>query len=188
VALGVADHPYLSAVTVDDGAFRNCRRRVIGSFAVHFGVQRLEDPRDRAPSEEQHAIDAAHGRDQGRAVPGRHQGPSWSAQRARRGIVVQRDQEMVALAPRRRQVTQVADMQEIEKPVGEDEPGARVRAPERPAPAQRLGEPDDWRRGARPGHDATIRPAGSGSLVIAARSSAGVTVAVPRFMTTIPPA
>ena len=91
-----------------------------------------------------------------------------SLQSRHRGVAVDADEEDVAEASSRVEVTDVTDVKEIEAAVGEDEPLSLGAEP--------LGEPA--RFGNR--HE-TVAPR-------AWRSSAGDTVAEPRFITTRPPA
>ena len=81
------------------------------------------------------------------------------------------------------------DVKQVEEAVGEDDP----RPGAGPAqPFEDAGQPVETKHPARvrprPPHAGRGRPAGAGSAPTARRSSSRPTVAVPRFITTMPPA
>ena len=81
-------------------------------------------------------------------------------------------------------------MQEIEKPIREDDARARAAAAQPDEQARESGERHDPAADGGEGRDHAGRGGASRSASVrtARRSSSRLTVAVPRFMTTIPPA
>ena len=134
----------------------------------------MRSARHVGPGEERHVVDAAHGRhDLGPVGPGRHGSP-LALEGPHRGVVVDSHDEDVALASRRLEVPDVAHVQEVEATVGErDPPPGRPRLGDEPfQPVDRDDLSHRYPRSSR----------------TAPRSSSAVTVAVPRFITTRPPA
>src|SRR5262249_26974660 len=90
----------------------------------------------------------------------------WAFEARHRRVGVDADEQDIAQCARGLQITDVTDVQQVEAAVGEDDPLA--------VGSKAVGELRRLR-------DRQLPP-------IDCRSSVGVTVAVPRFMTTMPPA
>ncbi len=122
----------------------------------------------------------AQRRDQLGAIGRREDRPSRPLEGAHRGVVVHGHDQHVGFAGRGFEVADVADVQQVEDAVGERHGPAgvpRLLDPRR----QGLAREHRGHRSPRP-----HRPAASPAM--ARPSSRAVTVAVPRFITTSPPA
>ena len=108
--------------------------------------------------------------------------PAAPLQRRHRAVGVDGDEQAVGFRGGPPQVADVPDVQEIEAPVGERDgaPGGAVRPDERRRAFVRDDQSHRAQRSSPRSHARSAR--------IARISSAPVTVAVPRFITTRPPA
>ena len=184
VILGIADDHRPAAVARDDLALGDARRRCSRCpwRGRPGGARRSAppaSPRRRARPRPRTARAATIS---ARSASGRI-GPRRPLRARDRSVGVDADDEPVALAARGLEVADVADVEEVERAVGEDDASSRRRAR-----APRL-------RGARRASGSSRRSSvpssvrhGSGPPRRPRRSSSGVTTAVPIFMTTTPPA
>ena len=146
---------------------------VVGALGVHVGAEARDQRVGGVVVEDDHRVDRAQRADQLRALRRGHDRPARALEAADRGVGVEPDTSTSPSAARRPEVADVAHVEEVEDAVGEHEPLAR-RAARRPRPAAASSSPRTGAIGL--------------SAARAWRAPPGVTVAVPRFMTTTPPA
>lgn len=120
---------------------------------------------------DQDVIDSRERRYETRAILLAHQRTALALEAAHAGIAVDADNQQIAGRPGSFEITQMPDMQQVEAAIGQHDAFA--------GGARRL---DDLRR-ALERNDLGLRASQSASL-----SSRADTVAVPRFITTMPPA
>ncbi len=185
VVLGVADDGGAAAIGQHDRAFGNGLDRVVRALAVHVGFQTGQQVADRVVVEHHDVVDPAQRRHQFGARLLVQDGTALAFQPPHRRIAVDGDHQPVGFGGGGLQIADVPDVQEIEDPVGK-----RDRAARRTVGPQRLfdvGQGQDrhvqirlhlWGRAS----------ALQSRSMMAARSSSAETVAVPRFITTRPPA
>ena len=133
-------------------------------------------------AEDHHGVDVGKSSEDFRALFGGHQGTAFTFQRTHRFIRVQRNYQATTEFLGRVEITHVADVQQIEASVGEG--NAVACRPPRFHLALQLVAPENlgFRRCVQCG----LVVGGAESM--ACSNSCRVTVAVPRFITTIPPA
>src|SRR5262249_36541788 len=144
-------------------------RGVVRPLGMDIRPQPRDEPVGRVLVEDEDMIDVAQGGEDLGALLGGHHRSSGALETRHRGVAVDADEEHVAESACGVQVPQVTDVQEIEAAVGEDDTLALR--------AQAGGE---LRR--------LVDRHGPSAGPRACDSSSFVTVAVPRFMTTSPPA
>ena len=131
--------------------------------------------------EDDHVVDRAQRGHEQRAVLRRHHGPALALQAAHRGVAVDAHHEHVGLRPGALQVADVAHVEHVEAAVGEgDRPPLAPRRGHALAHLLERGRPWPARLPHWPARPASPRTA--------ATSSSAETVAVARFITTMPPA
>jgi hypothetical protein len=174
VVLRIADNRDAAAVGAYDVPLWHRVGRVVGALAVHVWLETLEQVCDRRPREHRHVVDAAQRRDELRACRGRQHRPAGPLERVHRVVVVDRDDEAIALRARALEIADVADVDDVEAAVRERDAPARASIGGHVLGELSLGD-DRHSPGPR-------------LFITASDSSAELTVAVPRFMTTSPPA
>ena len=174
--LRIADDGGPPAVRPHGRAFGHRLDRVVGPLAVDVRPQRLEQLGDRRRGEDDDVIDSGErGHQLGPLGRGEHGAPR-SLEGGHRAVVVDRHHQPVRFRGGGGQVPHVADVDQVEAAVGERD-GAALGA-------RRVDQRPQLHMRNDPSHyPASLRP-----LRIAARSSPAATVAVPRFITTSPPA
>ena len=174
----------------DDVALGHGVDGVVGALAVHVGQQREQRAHGRL-GEDDDVVHAAQRRHELGAVGRRQDGPARALQRPHRRVVVDGDDQPVGLRRGALEIADVADVQQVEAAVGErDRAPRRAVARDRVDAARRVSEstpsvPAPVRLLRPP---ASFRASPRDRSSTASRSSAAETVAVPRFITTSPPA
>src|SRR5690348_154969 len=159
-------------------ALRHGLRRVIRALGVHIRKQFAQQRAHIRLVENHHVIHGLQRADKFRAIRLRHNWTPHSLQLPRARIGIDGHHENIAFVPRSLQITHMPCMQHIETPVREHDflPLCFVLRD----PANQLRARQNLRTGV---HEFALA-----SLRTALSSSARDTVAVPRFITTIPPA
>ena len=169
--LGVAHDAHLPAETLHHLTFRDRLLGIVGAFAVHVREQVKQDLRRRQPVEDHDVIHGFERRHQFRAAFLAENRPPLAFQCGHGAVAVHAHHQHIAAAPCLFKITHMADVENIKTAVGEGNAAA--------FPAQALAQ----------GAHFFARDQGCAhALRIASVISPRETVAVPRFITTIPPA
>lgn len=155
----------------DNFAFRNAGLRVVSSLAVNVRPQIAQEVFSREIVKDDHVIDTLHSRQQFGARIFGQQRPSLAFQLSHGAIAVDSHHQHVTLLAGAFKVTDVSNVEKVKAAVGEHN------IP--PLLPQALAES----RCLRAGNDLARQ-----AFRMASFSSRAVTVAVPRFITTRPPA
>lgn len=192
--LGVADDGDADSKTRGRGALRNRFRSVVRALRVHIRPEQLEQALHIQFLKNHHAVHGGERGDEFGASAFVQDWPAGPLQLPRARIRIDGNNQDVAFAPRGFQIADVSHMQEIENAVGEDD-GLAVGAGAVNHSAEHIRRHDfvaGIHREGWPARAAACAAAAGVSPVISPRrapsNSACVTVAVPRFITTIPPA
>jgi len=184
VVFRVTDDGYADAEALGDGTLGDVFGGVIGAFRVDVWAKVFEERFDVRLGEEENEIDIAEGGNELRTSVLVEDGAAGTFEAADAGISIDGDDKDVALLFCSGEITDVADVQSVEATVGEDDALAlALEFCERSA--------DRFLRlnfGLGGPHKAVYVDTSEADLWMASRSSARETVAVPRFMTTRPPA
>ena len=183
--LGVAHDGHPASVRAHDLPLGDRLRRVVRALAVHVGAQGEEQARDvvlaRTPPR---GPRRAAPRPGARGRPSGRTGRPAPLSRRTEASPFTPTTRTSASAPRPLQVPHVPDVQDVEAAVGEGDRPARARAPRPRGPPPRSSVPTF-----SAARLTTPRGApGAGSAPPPAAAPAWETVAVPRFITTSPPA
>ena len=181
--LHIPGDPHATSVRSYDGAFGDCLGRVVGPFAVDLRAQSSKQRLHSRSSEHHDGSNSFQGGYQPGTVSDRNERPSRSAESAGGSIIVDRHDEEVAEMTGGTEVPHMSDMKWIEETIRQDHAQRWSSPPHRSHVVEERSPGEDPR-----GRVAHARPSSEGSLSIAIRNSPGATVAVPRFMTTRPPA
>src|SRR5262245_9051195 len=168
VGLRIADDGDRSARAAHRGSLGNRVRGVVGALGVYVGSDGGGQSVGGVLVEDDHVVDVGQGGQQLHTLDGRDEWSAGALETGYRGIGIHPDEQHVAQAPGGPKIADMADVEQVEASVGEDDSLA-IRA-----------EPLGQRGGFARGHGALRARAWP--------SSAGDTVAVPRFITTMPPA
>ena len=167
-------HP--AAAGLHNIAFRNGFGRVIGAFRVNVGPDQADQLANVRRIEDEHRVNVLERRQNFCALAFRDARTPVALERARTGVRIHGNQQFPAEAFRGLQIPNVADVQDVKAAVGESD--LFTGHSPRPHTLAKLLQSNQF-----------VLRAGQGQPSITARSnSARVTVAVPRFITTIPPA
>lgn len=167
-------HP--SAASDHDLAFRNTFRRVIGAFRVNIRPDQADQVANVGRIENEHSVNVRESRQNLCAFRFRDARTAVAFEAARTSVRIHGDYHFAAELLCTLQIPDMPDVQNIKATVGENDPFAGS-LPREHTLAKLLQ-----------GNQLVLR-AGQGQPSITARSnSARVTVAVPRFITTMPPA
>src|SRR5215469_1075422 len=182
VILRIADDGHANTEAARDFAFGDRVGGVVGAFGVDIRTQLLKQRFDRRLRKEDHIVDVAQSGDQlgtGELVEDRTAGP---LELARTGVGIDGHDQNVALVFGSGQIAHVADVKRVKATVGQHNA--------LPCPFQTddfvggLFAREDLGVGGTHDYDGTPEAA----LWISSNSSLREPVAVPRFMTTRPPA
>src|SRR5579859_533326 len=180
--LGIAHNGYADAETGGSCALRDSFGGVVGPFGVNVRTQVVEQSFDIGFVKKQHVIDGAQCGDQSGARRFRKNWAPGTFQSANTGVGVHGNHQDVTFAGSALEIADVADMQGVEATIGQDNFLAAA-AVLREKLSQAVAHYDF---GFGKAHRYVLEPPASRRIV--SRSSARETVAVPRFITTRPPA
>src|SRR5579859_802794 len=171
VLFGVPHDAHRSTQTFHYIELRDGLLRIISALAMYVGAEVLEDARRGRVIENQNVVRGFQRRDELRARLSRKQRPPFTLQLSHRPVAVHSHHQDVALFFRPLKIANVSDVQQIKTTVGKNNPlplTAQTRAQSRNFSAR----------------DHLV----AHELRMASSSSRRVTVAVPLFITTRPPA
>src|SRR5260221_8513299 len=176
VLLRIADDGHPPPQRFDEGALRHALDRVVRSLAMDVGTDGTDQLLGRRLVKDGDEPDAPNGSDDLPPLVFRLEGPCFLRQGIVGVVAVDSDDEHVRFQRGGLQIADVTDMEDAE---------ASVRQGDASAGSPLLGDrPDD----AFPIEDGSVHSASSSSRSMAWRSSSLLAVAVPIFMTTMPPA
>src|SRR5256714_14360007 len=104
---------------------------VVAALREHVRQDFADESARRLLVEDRHEVNGRECGEKFRALALIHHGPPRAFERAHRAVAVYCDEQRVAQTPRRFEVSNVSDVQNVEAPVREDEPaplGAQTRA------------------------------------------------------------
>ena len=180
VILGVAADMGAAAVGGDKIALGNRLGGVVGSLGVNVRAETIEEPAHMLASEDHDEINGSQAGDQLRSLGLGKEGAARALEPADGGVRVDPHDEEISLAAGVLQVAEVPDVEQVEGAIGEHDGSSFP--PHLVDPPLGLLEIDHSPAGALHGWFS------SGCVSTARRSSSRETVAVPCFMTTMPPA
>jgi len=174
MVLGISDDPGLASEPSHHLALGHRLFRIVRALAVDVRPEPLENLRDVVGFEHEHDVDTLERSHELGSLLGGKDGPAGTLSPFGCPIPVHRHHEKVSLFARRAEIANVTDVDEVEVTVRENDPPSML--PRLLDESFGPGKIDDSsRHGFRP-------------CSIAPESSSRDTVAVPRFITTIPPA
>ena len=141
--LRITDDGDSAAAGFDFIAFGDALRGVVRALGVKIGANLTNDGPHVSLGKNDHRIDIRKGGENLGALIGRHHGPSGSFERADRIVAIYGDDKPAPELPRRMQVSNVPDMQDIEATIGERD--ALTRATPRLHTPPKLGARNDLR-------------------------------------------
>jgi hypothetical protein len=110
----VTDNDRAAAIGLHDAPLRNGIHGVVGTLAVHFGLQQQQQPLDSSVAEQHDVVNRLKcGNDFCALVRWNDRSP-WTLQRGDRPIVVDGDYETIRFSRRTAQVSNVTDVHQIE--------------------------------------------------------------------------
>src|SRR5258707_6455518 len=190
VMVGVAHDSDADAKPGGGQPFWNRFSCVVGALGVDVGAQGFQQDFHIGLVKKGDVVHGAETCDKLRARVLRQDGPAGTFQGAHTRIRVDRHNKGVSLSPCRFEVAHVACVGQIEASIGQDDPlpflAARIQDLTQGFPRQNFAARIEHRLAGN--HRATPASPPVASRRIAASSSLPVTVAVPRFITTMPPA
>src|SRR5216683_1066008 len=190
VALWIADNGDAHPKPRGRGALRDRFRRIVGAFDVDIGAQRLQQGFHVRLVKDGDVVHGAEGSHQFRARILRQNRPARTFEGPFTGIGIDRNDEDISFPASALEIAHMARVKQVEAAVREHDPLAFAAARFQNFRQRFPGK--DFRacvEHKRFGHQ--CEPEASAPVAsrrIAASNSSPVTVAVPRFMTTIPPA
>ena len=174
---------------MNDVPFGNRRGGVVRPLAMNVRPEAAQHGGNGIRAEQQDGINPTNGGNQEGAVAAGRYRAAGTTQTAGGAIIVDRYDEKVAQATGCVEIPQMPDMQEIEDSIRQNDPHAG------PPAAQGGDASRHCREGFDPGnegcaavHEDVTRRSRSGSVRTASHNSSRLRQAVPRFMTTMPPA
>src|SRR5579864_1853764 len=171
MGFGVAHDAHTPPETFHDITLRDRLLRIISSLAMHVGAKVLKNGRRGRFIEYQNIVHAFQRRDEFRPRLSRKQGPSIALQLPHGSVAVHSHHQDVSLFFRALEVANVPDMKQVKTPVGKNNPSSL--AAQTAAQGRYFSAWDHF---------------SAHELRMASSSSRRVTVAVPLFITTRPPA
>jgi hypothetical protein len=120
VVLGVAGDGDADAETVGDFALGHGVNGVVGALGVNVGAERLEEMRDAGFAEEDDVVDGTKGGYQTGAGAFVEDRASGTFESAGAGVAVDGDDQRVAEGAGGFEIADVADMENVEAAIGED--------------------------------------------------------------------
>ena len=119
VILGIADDNDSAPAGFDLVALGDALRRVVAALGMKVRTDFANDGAHVFLWKDYYRVNIRQRRQNFRAFFGRHHWPPFTLQRARASIGIHRNNQFAAEFPRGMQVAYVADVQQIETPVGE---------------------------------------------------------------------
>jgi len=119
VILGIAHDDNTPSTGFDFGALGDTLRRVVRALGVKVRTDFANDGAHISFGKDYNRVHVLERRQNFRAFLGRHYGPPLTLQCAHRRIGVHRDNQLAAEFARGMQVADMADVQQIETPIGQ---------------------------------------------------------------------
>ena len=182
VVLGVSHDRHPAATRTHDFGLGNAFGGVVGPLGLHVGANFADEGAHIAFGEDYDGVDVGQGSENLGALFGRHQGATFTLQHADGLVRIDGHDQSAAEFLGRTQVAHMAHVQEIEATVREDDTIAGTTPLADPAAEALAIKNLGWVRSVQWGLVT------GGTCSMASSSSSRETVAVPRFITTMPPA